>query len=356
MPDHEAVLAALTAYANKPATSRDLRAEPADLFGHPPFTTLNQILQTLGSLAELNVLIAEVAPLIRAADPFRGSAIAINCGTLVEMGGDPDLVFPHLLAELPRHLALARRAHERKDTAPSAIFDADPEAAKAAAGLRYLLLATMAVICRKAEFRQALRANAEIVAGVEALREHSAEADFVAQVLDLTDGMELLVLAPNEEKGFRVALEAVNYNAHLFTLLQAALINGGHLAGEPVDEEVVAVATGEAAPTQRLSDHARFHFSPWYELTSDGPFVGSIGGIVALPVDGRPAGIPRLDGVPIVLVGPKVFGFRGWDSNFFANIHDALKSRAEVVEVLSAEQVRTWLDRIKQARGEVLSE
>lgn len=350
MSDRAAVVAELAAYANKPATSRDIRAEPGDTFGRPPFTTLNRFFQALDSRAELDALLAEVAPLVRASDPFRGSTLALNCGTLVEMGGDPALVFPHLFAELPRHLALARRAREREPVAPGALFDADPEAARAAAGLRYLLLATMAVICRDAAFRQALRAKPEIVDDVEALREHSAEADFVAQVLGFTDGVELIVLAPDEQKGFRVALEAVATNAHLFTLLQAALIGDGHLAGEPLDEEVVAVARGEAPHTRRLSDHARFNFSPWYSLAADGPPGGAaLDGIIALPVEGSPADVPRFDGVPVVLLSPPVFGHRGWESGFFANVHDALKSRADVVEVLPPEQVRAWLDRIRQA-------
>lgn len=349
MPDRAAVIAALTAYADKPATSRDIRAEPGELFGRPPITTLMQFAQAVGSRAELNALVADVAPLIRAADPFRGSAIALNCGTLVEMGGDPGLVFPHLLAELPRHLTLAQRAREQADTAPGALFDADPEAARAAAGLRYLLLATMTVICRKAEYRQALRANAEIADGIEALREGSAEADFVAQVLGYTDGLELLVLAPNEGKGFRIALEAVATCAHLFTLLQAALIDGGHLDGEPTDPEVIAVATGATAPTLALHDHARFHFQTWGGLNPDGTLAG-MNLMSWIGVEVSPADIPPFDGVPVVLVGPTVLGGRSWDSNFFANIHDALKSRAEIVEVLPPAEVEEWIERIRAAR------
>ena len=349
MPDRAAVIAALTAYADKPATSRDIRAESGDIFGRPPFTTLMQFAQSLDSRAELNALLADVAPLVRAADPFRASAIALNCGTLVEMGGDAGLVFPHLLAVLPRHLTLARRARERTDTAPGALFDEDPEAAKASKGLAYLLLATMTVICRKAEYRQALRANPEIVAGVAALRENSPEADFVAQVLRLTDGLELLVLVPNETKGFRVALEAIATCAHLFTLLQAALIDGGHLEGDPTDPAVVAVATGATAPTLALPDYARFHFHTWGGLNPDGTLAGmNLASWVGVEVS--PADIPPFDGVPVLLVSPPVLGFRGWDSNFFANIHDALRSRAEIVEVLPAAKVGEWLERIKRVR------
>src|SRR5688500_15611238 len=141
MSELATVLAGLADYANKPATAHDLRAEPGDIFGDPAITSLMRFVHGLGSRADLDAALAAVAPMVRAADPFRGSAIALTCGTMVEMGGDPGAVFPHLLAELPRHLMLARCAREKK-LAPGALFDADPDAARAAAGLAYLLLAT----------------------------------------------------------------------------------------------------------------------------------------------------------------------------------------------------------------------
>ncbi len=346
MPGRAAIIAALTEYANKPATSHDILAEPADAFGRPPLATLMQFTQAIGSRAELDALLAEVAPMIRA-ELFRGSEIALNCGTMVEWGGDPGVVFPHLLAELPRHLSLARRARERNASTPGTLFDEDPDGARATAGLRYLLLATMTVVCRKTNYRRALRGNAEIVAGVASLRDTSAEADFLAQVLALSDGVELLVLVPEEPKGFRVALEAVQTNAHLFTLLQASLIGGGYLTGEAVDPEVVAIATGETPHQRLVHDHARFHFSTWGGLPSD-----SIDTLLTtwIPVEGTPTDIPQLDGQRIVVLGPNVMGSQSWDSSFFANIHDALKSRAEVVEVLPEADVNRWLERIRAAR------
>jgi hypothetical protein len=309
-----------------------------------------QFVHGLGSRAELDAVLTAVAAMIRASDPFRGATIALACGTLVEWGGDPGAVFPHLLSELPRHLALARRAHEREETAPGALFDEDPDAARASKGLTYLLLATMTVICRNARFRQPLRANPEIVSGIEAIHSAHREANFVARVLDLTDDLELLVLAPNERKGFRVALEAIASCGHLFTLLQAALIDGGHLVGEPTDPEVLAVARGEQPHEQLLTDHARFNFAPWYSLVSaDSLAESALDGLIAMGVEAHPAGIPQFDDVPVVLVGPTAFASRSWDSNFFANIHDALRSRVEIVEVLSEAETAKWIERIKAA-------
>lgn len=344
MSDRATVVAALAEYAAKPATSHDIRAEPGEIFSAPAFQQLQRYLRSLGAKSELDAILADVAALIPQGDPFRTSAIAINCGSLVEAGGDPALVAPHLLAALPRHLALARRA---ADTT----FETDADAHRAWAGLTFLMLATMAVLCRGAAFRQAARANPEIVEGVEALREHHRETDFVAQVLGFTDDLELLVLVPNEMKGFRVQCEAVATNAHLFTLLQVALINGGHLPGEPVDPEVAGVATGETPHTRQLFDHARFHFSAWFGLKADGSFKGSpIDSMLHFPVEVSPASVPRFEGTPVMLIDPMEQGSRSWDSGFFANIHDALRSRAEIVEVLTGEQVQDWLSRLQQAK------
>jgi hypothetical protein len=165
-------------------------------------------------------------------------------------------------------------------------------------------------------------------------------------VLGFTDDLDLIVLAPNEVKGFRVRCEAVATCAHLMSLLQAALIGGGHLVGEPVDEEVAAVATGEAPHTRLLHDHARFNFVAW-----PGSVESGIDSLITMPVEETPQYIPPLDDRRVVLVGPPVIGARAWDSNSFANLHDALRSRAEVVEVLSETEVRSWLERIAEARA-----
>jgi hypothetical protein len=352
MSDRATLLADLAGYANGSATTvAELTAEPAEVFSTPALAALMRLAQAIRTQTELDELLAGVAPLVRAADPFRASALAISCGTLVEFGADPGALAPPLLAELPRHLALAARLRQRARSAPNdpdALFADDPDGFRAAQGLTYFLLATMAVLCRGAAFRQAARANPEITAGIAALRTGHREANFVAQVLDFTDGMELLVLVPEKGLGFRVALEAVNFNFHLFTLLQAALIGGGHLPGVPPTGDVVAVATGAAPHRHLRSDHAQFHFYTWQGLLPDGSLAATDLG-TWIPGEGRPSEIPPFEGTRIVLIGPALLGARMWDSNFFANIHDALESSAEVVEELAPEQVTAWLTRIRQA-------
>jgi hypothetical protein len=348
MHDRAAVIEALAEYANRPTTSHECRADTGEIFGARPLANLMRFAQSLDSIAELNELLSEVAPLVRADDPFRAGVVAINCGTLVEMGGDPAVVFPHLLAVLPEYLALARRAHERKQK-PDELFESDPDAAKALAGLSYLLLCTMTVICRRMEARQVLRANAEIAAGIEALRAHNREADFVSQVLGYTDGVELLVLVPETRQGFRFALEAINNNFHLFTMVQAALTLGGHLPGEPPEPEMYGIATGEGPQPSTRVDFARWHFYSWEGLQPDEQFA-TTDFRTWIPGDAKPADIPEFEGTRILVIGPAFLGGRSWSSNEFACIHDALRSRADIAEVLPREQVEMWIEKIRNAK------
>jgi hypothetical protein len=340
MSDRAAVVAALSELAQKPSTAHELRAQPGETFSAPAFERLRDYIQTLESRAQLNELIAEVAPLIGAADPFRAAVVAVQCGTFVEWGGDHALVAPHLLAALPRHLELAAREE--------GTFEDAPDAHRARAGLTFLMLATMAVLCRDAAHRRAARAIPGIWQLLEEVRYAHNETGFVAQVLGFTDDVELLVLVPGESKGFRVRLEAVASCAHLFTLLQAELI-GGHLVGEPPDEQLVRVARGEVPHTQRLHDSARFHYCSWQGMKANGELGIAIN--TWLEANGSPKYIPQFEGVPVVLIGPKVFDSHSWDSNFFANIHDALRSRAEIVEVLTPEAAREWIEKIRAARA-----
>ena len=180
------------------------------------------------------------------------------------------------------------------------------------------------------------------------LREHNREANFVATTLSFTDEMELLVLHPGEGRGFRVALEAVNTNFHLFTLLQGELIGGGHLPGEPLDEKIQGLATGVIPHEELTSDQERFHFYNWAGLLPDGTLAGQdtqtwIWG------ETHPDEIPEFEGTRVVILGSPVLGMRAWDSNFFANIHDALRSSVSVREELSAEEVAQWIERLRQA-------
>src|SRR5262249_30881783 len=156
--------------------------------------------------------------------------------------------------------------------------------------------------------RQVARGDRALMDGLADLEADVPEANFLHQVLGFTDGLELLVLHPHERKGFRVVLEAVNFNFHLFTLLQGVLIGDpahGLLAGPAPDPRMLAVARGEEPHTELLSDHARFHFYNWTGWLPDRTYAATD---LATWVwgEGRPRDIALFEGRAVVLLGPTV--------------------------------------------------
>jgi hypothetical protein len=351
VPDLATAVNAAFAYAHEPTDLPTLLGPPSACFRLPAVRGLLEIAQSVETADELNEILRRVAPTVGVPDPFKAAIMAMVGGTLVEWGADPGELAGLLLARLPAFLAAAESVAGRAGAeGEESLFTANPDGFRAWQALSLMMLPTMAVLGRGAEFRQAARADAELVRGVEALRDHNREADFVATTLGFTDAMELVVLHPGEGKGFRVELEAVNTNFHLFTLLQGELINGGHLSGREVDPEVLAVARGEAAPDRLPSDDARFHFYDWRGPAGPG---SSAHADMANWVwgEGRPGDIPEFEGTRVVILTPPVLGSRMWDGNFFANIHDALRSAARMTEVLTAEAFADWSERLRRARG-----
>lgn len=260
--------------------------------------------------AERDAMARELAVEVTNADTYRASCIAISLGTFVEYGADPAIA----------GLAIVDRIRAIPDDEAS-----DPQA------LKMFDQAAMAHLCRSMPLRIAARANGPI---------DEVTAFWTSGVLALVDDLELLVLAPEHARGWRVRLEAIKTCAHLFTLLQAAVIPP--LPGEPADPEVVGIATGELPLRHAVHDHQRFRFDDWTGLATETTFAPGLGGF--LPVDLSPAQIrPLPDGRRVVLIGTPLFGGRSWDAGFFANVHDALRSRVEIVETLGEDRVRAEL-------------
>lgn len=269
-----------------------------------------------GGAAACDAFVRELAAELPNLDTHRASCVAISCGALVEHGADPGI----------GGLAIVDRIRQVRPP-----FDKN--------AMRMFDQAAMAHLCRSMPLRIAVRARGEL---------DPDAAYWTTTVLDLVDDLHLLVLAPEHTRGWRVRLEAISTCAHLFTLLQAAVIPP--LPGEPIDPKVLATATGEQPMGEVVTDHQRFRFDDWTALETPTRLASGLGGFV--PVDLSPARIRRLpDGRSVLLLGKPQLGGRSWDSGFFANIHDALRSRVEIVETLSPDAVRAELEAILDARA-----
>ncbi|MEZ4359874.1 MAG: hypothetical protein R3B48_06810 [Kofleriaceae bacterium] len=299
-----------------------------DPFKAAEYRALFQLAQD-ASPPSLDALVEALAPGLAVEDPFHAACVALACGTFVERGASPGVVGAAIAARLFSELA-------------------SPAPAQAAG--QYLCLATMAHLCRDLGLRQAVRRDHGVPECLELVQKHVPNAWFVQRVLELVDELPLLVLAPEAARGYEVRADAVASNFHLFTLLQGALIGDpaqGWLVAEPEDPEILGLATGERPHVERRSASQRFHYHDGHALTSELTLRPDLSG--TLWGEASPASIPRVGDRAVVLIGPCVFGGRGWDSNFFANIHDALRSRAAVERQLSADEVTAALRAVAAA-------
>ena len=268
-----------------------------------------------GGGSTCDALVRELVAALPRFETYPASCVAIACGSLVELGADPAI----------GGLAIVQRL--RQVAAP---FD------RGAMGM--FDQGAMAHLCRSVAVRHAARALGAV---------DPDAAPWTAAVLDLVDDLELLVLAPEHGRGWRVRLEAIKTCAHLFTLLQAAVIPP--LPGRPVDPEVLAIATGDQPLRHTVTDHQRFRFDDWTALDTATTLASDLRGFV--PVDLSPAQLrPLPDGRQVLLLGTPQLGGRSWDSDFFANFHDALRSRVTLLEVLTPETLRAELAMILDAR------
>lgn len=302
------------------------------------------------NVADLNAALSALMPALRSADFYHAGIVAILCGTLVEWGGDPAIAVGAIGERLRGQVSLAANVAPRWETdTPEAVFGDAPEAFGAHRTVHLTLRAVMAMICRDMAARQRVRSIAGLADALEELEPYVPEADFLRQTLALTDGMELVVLHPELRRGFRVSLEAVGTNFHLFTLLQDAVIGDpaqGFLPGAPTDKKTMAIARGEEPPIEDAYDSARFQFHNWFGLLPNGTVDGAnmaswIWG------EGAPADIDPFDGERVVLLGKTVLASRSW-SGFFLHIHDALRSDVRVTARLSDAEVTGYLDRMHE--------
>jgi hypothetical protein len=294
------------------------------------------------------------------ADPFAAGVLAVQLGGLVEHGQDPGKLGEAMVARLPGDLAAARRfvvrLAERDGTAdpahaaPTALQAAasvEPLGAAAWAALVMLVPAAMAAWTRHPASRRVAARDHQLVEDASSLSHCSPYGYYIAELLSAADGVELVVLSPEQRKGFVVELEVVRNIAHLQALLEDALVGDpadGWLDGPPIDPDIAAIARSE-----RMIAREQSYAIHWNLQHRDGirerPGIPNIPGISAtLPFEAKVGDLPPVNGRGVVLMRPAGPIKRGCGAgSFFAPIHDALRSRVHVRQVLDASEVDRWL-------------
>jgi hypothetical protein len=334
--------------------------------------------------------------------------VGLNCGSLVERGGDPGIAGPALLDKLPRvletaadfydrcwamakadpELAAELRARaeaeggeegERPDADPEvvddllndriadegweglvqrygpAIFREAPEAVLGHMSEEVFRLGVIAHLSRSKPLRAAARACPEL-----AEQTHKADAaanqsgSFLATMLRVLDDEPLVVIHVPDRTGFAVRIGGLADNFQLHVLLAGALIgrrSAGRLPGEPPDPRAVAECR-DAPVNPRGGTPVTGAFNLWNRtgLRPDGTLPDASGGGYDVNSEwvwneGCPADIRPFEGTRVVLLGPPPYA-RHWRAG---RQFDGMVGELTVERALAADEVTGWLARIAAA-------
>jgi hypothetical protein len=244
--------------------------------------------------------------------------LQLTIGALVEAGAPPEAAWPALSRELESALEGATRfamacAQAAKtphvetalEKAGAKIAKKAPADAGAWEALPSRCLAAVACLTRSAEVRAAARKQA-LLETAYPLEDAVAEVGYLTQALRVLDDMEIIVLHPELERGFRVRVSEIGSNGELFVLLADAVIGDpkkGFLPGDKFDRRAIEALTGDAEAPKGSALVAPFNYVAWTGLRAGG----------ALPeaseieehwiwFEGVPADIPEYDGTRVVLL------------------------------------------------------
>jgi hypothetical protein len=310
---------------------------------------------------EVEAYLRLATAILRVPDPYAAAVLAVGLGTLVEQGMDPTALGEAMATRLPGDLTAARRVVDLLEEehgieepgnasreAAIAVAEKEPLGASAWAALKLATLAAMAAWCRHPPSRRFAARMSRLAEDARFLGKRGGYCYFIGELLHAADGTELLVLAPEQRKGFVVELEAVRNAAHLFALLEVVLVGDpgeGLLEGPRVDPEIAAIARGEREADRTFS--IGWHYEYWFgvrpeagaRLTGLHPLIAAMIGVEATVDD-----LPMVKGQAIVLMKRRMLGSRTCEvGGFFAPLHDALRSAVHIRRRLTGEEVDGWV-------------
>lgn len=300
--------------------------------------------------------------LTRVPDPYVAGVLAVQLGTWVERGLDPAVLGAAMVERLSADFAAARRFVEllesehhiaRPADAPVAIRVAvarrEPIGASAWAALGQATPAAMAAWRRHTSSRLLAAQAPRLGDDAAFLGDHGGYCHFIGELLQAADG-ELIVLAPDQHKGFVVEMTCVRNAAHLFVLLEDALVgpSEGRLLGPRADPEIAAIARGEAMLECDRWFSIGWHYEYWFGIRPGSAATARLTGLhpeiaAMIGVEASARHLATIRGQAVVLMGPGKFSSRACDAKFIAPLHAAQRSGVSMRRRLAPDEVDTWL-------------
>jgi hypothetical protein len=285
---------------------------------------------------ELQAAVERLLPVLASVPLGVGGDLAGIVGSMAGLAVDPAVVLPVLVE---RGIEAAGKAREFAEAYGEDLPDPDdPEQIPHALehGARDLVegwfsagqwLQPVLYLMQRQGIRRVLPRREALIAAVEPLTEEIGVAHWLYGLLLVVDDERLVVLDRGTGSGFEVTIGGVGDNFQLHTLLAANLIGPGLLPGEPPTPAMVAAATdGELAPEGGLV--GQFNLVDAY-----GKWIWN---------EGRPADIPLLEGVRVVVLDPSPYE-RHWNAG---RAYPLMTPTVTVDRTLTTAEAAAWFTKV----------
>jgi hypothetical protein len=176
------------------------------------------------------------------------------------------------------------------------------------------------------------------------LKPFAKPIEHILNIYNLTDEKEIIFIHPQKLAGFRVVLNGIQNNFHLFTLVQNELAQkAGSILGisAPQNPDSVQIAKGikKFDIDRKIQDFGLISFYTWrayYESEKQKTIYNS-----KYMIQGKmtPKNIPVIGGQRIVILGESQRPSLQWDTSEFRPLNQYLTSETRIVETLQQEIV-----------------
>jgi hypothetical protein len=340
-----------------PAEARTVVAARAvaDAYAARDLSAVTAAINTLRTAAgtasphECQDALAVLLPVVEGVGFGVGTPLVVTVGSVAGRSTDPTVALPVLVERAAGAMETARGlldAYERLGVDPS---DDDTKAAIERMGREHERLGLteneayrlaeafhagaewvqpVLFLCQRKDVRLALPQRERLTRAIEPMVDHVDTAHWLDGLLRVVDDEPLVVVHREARTGFRLRISGVGDNCQLQGLLAAYLI--GEVPGQPLTSaERAAVTDGEMQPPGGVFE--RF------------VLVDAFG--TRISTDARPADIPLLDGVRVVVLDSPTYR-KGWTAG---RAYPLMTPEIVVEQRLSEEETDELLSRVSPA-------
>lgn len=304
-------------------------ADATLLFEEPEINEVMRWAHTL-PLAEQTELLEALPSRLPGLDALKASGVLVLGGGLVENGASPDAL---VLAGI-KHLGRLRELFEEGQTLPEEAW-------------RYAVISLMTMLCRSAAARAQWRAQADLVAWLQAHEDMSGHFFYLLRAAEMSDEDKLLLLFPAYETGLEIAISQVNNGFQLLTLVQPLVRE--HAAAlrlrrppAPTNPALLRYVQGDPEVPEVEGDVAQLN---WLNaLAYQG---GPLNPLQLVWGEAPVSSLPRVRGLVVLLATDDEYRLhRSWDLGFLAPVHGANCPQVSFKRYLPASEVREVLAEI----------